>query len=612
MTDTQTEPSLRIVFDVSRTRVVLRTTPGHEQDFADLAARIAPGGQRGPLVGEFELDDFLDRIIELGSWRHDGVEWEDALVQLVTGVLDDAERAEQTLRSGADVGQGAVAPDDVPGLLGDGWTGDLTPFQLRDAAQLLSLGHGANFSVPGAGKTRVSLAVYAAMREQGLAKRLLVVGPKSAYEAWQTESQLCFRTPPRIAVMGRTPDYGAEVLLVNYERLSRAVPGLASWLGAAPSMLVLDEAHRMKLGANGTYGSACLALGPTATRRLILTGTPAPNGARDLENLLSFVWPGRGKRVVSDAVRGGDLAYASTVLRPLFTRTTKRELGLPPFEPKVRYVSLPPIHREVYEALKGNFSPRAEASRADIEALGRAALRLLMAATSPALLVEGSSPYEPLAYQVPALEAAPGESLHALLRDLPRYELSPKFQEAVRIVAANAAAGRKTIVWTTFVRNITTLAELLAPYSPAVVHGGTADRDEEIRRFREDPDCMVLLSNPATLGEGISLHQVCHDAVYVDRDFVAGRFLQSLDRIHRLGLAPGTETRVTVLVAEGTIDEVVQLRLEAKLEFMGSILDDPEVRQLADLVEEPVGSVGLDMADIRELLRHLEPPSLAR
>lgn len=606
MTVAQAEPSLRIAFDVSRTRVVLRTVPGHEQDFAALAARIAPGGQRGPLVGEFDLDDFLDRLIELGSWGHDGVEWEDTLLQLVNGVLDDAERAEQTLHSGTDVSQGTVTSDDVPGLLGDDWIGDLASFQLRDTARLLSLGHGANFSVPGAGKTRVSLAVFAAMREQGLATRLLVVGPRSAYEAWQTESQLCFRTPPRTAVMGRVPDSGAEVLLVNYERLSRAVPGLMSWLAAAPSMLVLDEAHRMKLGANGTYGSACLALGPAAARRLILTGTPAPNGARDLENLLSFVWPGRGKRVVSDAVRGGDLAYASTVLRPLFTRTTKRELGLPSFEPKVRYVGLPPIHREVYEALKGNFSARAEASRSDIEALGRAALRLIMAATSPALLTEGSSPYEPLAYRVPPLEAAPDDSLNELLRDLPRYELSPKYQEAVHIVAANAAAGRKTIVWTTFVRNITTLAELLSPYAPAVVHGGTADRDEEIRRFREDPDCMVLLSNPATLGEGISLHQVCHDAVYVDRDFVAGRFLQSLDRIHRLGLAPGTETRVTILVAEGTIDEVVKLRLDAKLEFMGSILDDPEVRQLADLVEEPADSAGLDLADIRELLRHLE------
>jgi SNF2 family DNA or RNA helicase len=94
---------------------------------------------------------------------------------------------------------------------------------------------------------------------------------------------------------------------------------------------------------------------------------------------------------------------------------------------------------------------------------------------------------------------------------------------------------------------------------------------------------MVLISNPATLGEGISLHHVCHDAVYVDRDFMAGRFLQSLDRIHRLGLAPDTETRVTVLAVRNSIDEVVAARLERKLEFMGRILDDPTVQQLADL-----------------------------
>ncbi len=116
---------------------------------------------------------------------------------------------------------------------------------------------------------------------------------------------------------------------------------------------------------------------------------------------------------------------------------------------------------------------------------------------------------------------------------------------------------------------------------------------------------MVLVSNPATLGEGISLHQVCHDAVYVDRDFMAGRFLQSLDRIHRLGLAPEVETRVTVLAARDTIDEVVKTRLDQKLEFMGKILDDPSVQQLSDLQEEPSVAGGLDASDIQALIRHM-------
>lgn len=292
----------------------------------------------------------------------------------------------------------------------------------------------------------------------------------------------------------------------------------------------------------------------------------------------------------------------------MFTRTTKRELGLPPFETRIRYVPLPDgsLHREIYDALVGRYSARASAEREDFDALGKAMLRLLMAATSPALLGEAESRYEPLTYRVPPLRVPASDSLFTLMRDLPSYELSPKYKEALKIVSENASAGRKTLVWTTFVRSLTTMERLFAAFEPAVVHGGTQDREEQIRRFRNDPDCMVLLSNPATLGEGISLHRECHDAVYVDRDFMVSRFLQSLDRIHRLGLAPDAETRVTVLAAERTIDEVVALRLEQKLEFMGKILDDPSVQQLADLQEEPSIAAGMDMGDVRALMSYLE------
>nr|BFE66236.1 DEAD/DEAH box helicase [Dactylosporangium thailandense] len=596
--------SLELRFDVTRTRAVLRTRSEFREDFTRMVARIAVGAQTGPLTAEVDLDDFLVGINELGAWEHEDVDWEPALAELVGGVLDDAEMAERSLAGAAPLaGAAAVSLGDIDAMLGLSWTADLTPFQRRDISRLLTLRHGANFSVPGAGKTRVALAVFAAMREQGEAKRLLVICPKSAYEAWSYESAVCFKEPLRASIMAGRPDPGVEVLVMNYERLARATTALAGWLRAVPSMMILDEAHRMKLGSSGAYGSACLALGPLARRRLILTGTPAPNGARDLESLLSFVWPGHGKRVVEDAVGGGNLAHASRVLRPLFTRTTKSELGLPPVSVKIRYVDLPLHHREIYEALRGNPTARS----GDLEALGKTMLRMLMAATSPALLSEGTTRYEPLDYQVPPLEPSPGDSLHDLLKNLPHYELSPKYAEAVKIVDQNAQLGRKTLVWTTFVRSITTLDRLLEPFRPAVVHGGTPDRDEQLRRFREDPDCMVLVSNPATLGEGISLHQVCHDALYVDRDFMAGRFLQSLDRIHRLGLAPGTETRVTVLAARSTVDEVVALRLDQKLEFMGTILDDPAVRQLGDLQEEEsFAAGGMDTADIQALLAHLD------
>lgn len=592
-------PSLFIGFSGGPTTVRLQARQGLEAELRELILRFPNVRQIAPSLAELALDDLLVNLRLIGNWRHTDVEWEGRLLSIVTDSLRDAQVVANAIADDAPVPDPAALDD----LLGPEWIGALTEFQRRDIGKLLSLRHGANFSVPGAGKTRVGLAVFQALRRGQDLRRLLIVGPKSSYESWLFENANCLTTPLKMEVMGSAPNPAADVIIVNYERLAPSIGALGQWLGATPSMLLLDEAHRMKLGASGTYGAACLALGPHSRHRLILTGTPAPNGVRDLENLFSFVWPGTGRQQVVRAVAGGDLAKASQALRPLFTRTTKRELGLPPVTAVVRRLQLPPIHQEIYDALIGQFSERVAGSN-DLEELGRVIVYLLMAATSPALLSVGTTKHEPLAYRVPPVSPAPGSSLAQLMSDLPNYELSPKYREAIQIVRENAANGRKTLVWSTFIRSLNTLRQMLAPFSPALVHGGTEDREVQIERFRVDPDCKVLLSNAATLGEGISLHQECHDAVYVDRDFAAGRYLQSLDRIHRLGLRPDTETRVTVLVSSGTIDEIVEQRLGIKLEFMGRVLDDPAVRELADLDEEPAFGGGLDQGDLQAFLGH--------
>lgn len=600
--------TLGLAAEVTSARLIAR--PGLEDDLRRLAVGFRTSAQRSSGSVEVELDDLLTNLEVLSRWpyKDDGeVVWDAQLQALVVDSLHDAQTISHRLND-------SNVPDDidaesVPEILGTEWMGDLTPFQRRDIAKLLSLRHGANFSVPGAGKTRVGLAVFQALRRREGIERLLIVGPKSSYSAWQFENTECFRLALSLEIVDGTPASSAEVIVVNYERIPNMVNSLGRWLTERPSMIILDEAHRMKLGADGAYGAACLALGSRSSRRLILTGTPAPNGVKDLENLFGFVWPGTGRQSVLRAVDGGNLAEASRALRPLFTRTTKGELDLPPVETTLRTVALPPLHAEIYEALVGQFSARATGHEGDFQALGRILVYMLMAATSPALLAVGTTRYEPLAFQVPPLSVPQQSSLYELMRDLPAYELSPKYQEVLAIVSDNAAHGRKTLVWSTFIRSLNTLQRILARFGPAMVHGGTPDRGEQIQRFRDDPDCMVLLSNPATLGEGISLHHECHDAVYVDRDFAAGRFLQSLDRIHRLGLEPDVTTRVTVLASEGTIDEVVAARLAKKLTFMGGILDDPAVQQLADLDEEPAVGGGLDKDDLRALMGHLRAPS---
>ncbi|OCH79923.1 DNA helicase [Gordonia sp. UCD-TK1] len=603
-------PSLSIGLASEVTRVRLTARQGLESDLRRLAVRFPASTQPSPGTIEIELDALLTNLEALSHWPHatEGeVVWDAQLEALVVDSLQDARTVADRLDSGE--ASEALGPKTIDDVLGYEWIANLTLFQRRDIAKLLSLRHGANFSVPGAGKTRVALAVFQALRRHDGIQRLLIVGPKSSYNAWLDENVECLAPSLSMAVVEGSLPSTVDAIIVNYERLPKLVSALGRWLVESPSMIILDEAHRMKLGAEGAYGAACLALGPRARRRLILTGTPAPNGAKDLENLFAFVWPGTGRQSVRRAVNSADLSSASRALKPLFTRTTKNELHLPPVETILRSVTLPPLHAEIYGALVGQFSARAKGNEGDFQALGRIMVYMLMAATSPALLSVGATKYEPLVYQVPPLPISERSALYKLMQDLPAYELSPKYHEVLSIVSENAKQGRKTLVWSTFIRSLNTLQRILSPFSPAMVHGGTVDRDEQIRRFRFDADCTVLLSNPATLGEGISLHHECHDAVYVDRDFAAGRFLQSLDRIHRLGLPDSVTTRITVLASDGTIDEVVAARLSTKLAFMGGILDDPAVQQLADLDEEPSEAGGLDRQDVNALLDHLNATS---
>jgi SNF2 family DNA or RNA helicase len=596
--------SLRIEFGDTTAKARLHAGPGSEHHLRQLALYFRSATQSWQGILDVDVDDLLTNLASLAAWPEPAtVSWDPQLAGLARASAEDAQRVEQRLAQ-RDQMDWISDPASVAELLGSEWIGDLTEFQRRDIAHLLSLRHGANFSVPGAGKTRVGLAVFQALRRTEGLDRLLVVGPKSSYAAWLEEAEACLAKPLPVEIYGGSISPASEVVLINYERLDAAINELGTWLSANSSMLILDEAHRMKLGAGGVYGSACLALGPRAKHRLILTGTPAPNGVKDLENLFSFVWPGHGRQKVIQAVGGGDLVAASRALRPLFSRTTKKELGLPPVDLRLRLLSMPPLHQEIYDALLGQFSARAVDSADDFQTLGRIVMYMLMAATSPALLAVGATRHDPLEYRVPPLAAPPGTRLFDLMRDLPSYEMSPKYQEALAIVADNAAQGRKTLVWSTFIRSLNTLNGMLREFSPVMVHGGTVDRDVEIRRFREDPNCLVLLSNPATLGEGISLHHECHDAIYIDRSFAAGQFLQSLDRIHRLGLLPDTATHVTVLAARDTIDEVVEQRLRIKLEFLGTILDDPAVQELADLAEEPPVGGGLDQQDLQALMGH--------
>jgi hypothetical protein len=548
-----------------------------------------------------------------------GVEFDDGARALIRQTQSERRALDLALSVGRSLDESEVAQR----LAGTRFVRRLLPFQIRDLGHLLALPHGANFSVPGAGKTAVMYGCYEAERSAGRVERLLVVAPISAFDAWVGEAELCFADGLRIEFFsGRVP-LDAEVLVVNYQRLAAAYSEISAWVRAQPTSVVLDEAHRMKRGWSGQWGAACLSLAFLAARRDVLTGTPAPQSPADLLAVLGFVWPNQAQRVLpSEALMASPPVDAgrrvAEAIRPLFTRTTKDELGLRPPRHRVIQVPLEGLHREIYNALLDRYAgvfPVGRNDRVTLAQLGEVVMYLLEGATNPALLPRGSDASDAIDFQHPPLPVPRGHPLADLLAEYEQYETPRKFVELAQLIAANAEEGRKTLVWSNFVRNLVTLRSMLAGLGPALVHGGIPTRlsaprapltrDDEINRFRTDDRCLVLLANPAAMGEGISLHDVCRDAIYLERTFNAGQYLQSVDRIHRLGLPPDAEVNITFLLTTATVDEVVDQRVRVKAERLGDMLSDPNIATMTLPDEEDYGPALDGEEDLAALFAHL-------
>ena len=603
--------------------VVTVALRGSERELAWLSLR-ALFGVHGEVRGDsiaIEVDGFLSLTPPLRALceRYDlRLDLDPGITTLLRGVQ---ELRRDLATAYAEVG--SASQIDVSSRLEQGRFGRrLTDFQVRDVGRLLQLPHGANFSVPGAGKTAVTYATYEAERLAGRVGQLLVVGPLSAFDSWMSEAHECFAVVPDVGVFESRVGTRLEVLLINYERLAGQYATIVPWVSRMPTHIVLDEAHRMKRGWEGKWGAACLRLAHFGTRRDVLTGTPTPQGPEDLVALLDFLWPNVGRQRLparGSLRRGGQevVASVSEAIRPLYVRTRKAELGLQDPSFSAVRVTLTGLHQEIYHALRAEYAGRFNVSGADritLARLGHVVMYLIEAATNPALLAAGSSNSDPVVFRHPPLEIPKQGRLMDLLRVIGEYEIPEKFKILARLVHQNASEGRKTLIWTNFVRNIATLERMFKIYCPAIVHGGipvtvrgpdVRSRPAEIRRFREDSDCLLMIANPAAAGEGLSLHHVCHDAIYLDRTFNAGQYLQSLDRIHRLGLPETTETRITLLISAGTIDEAIDRRVRAKAERMGTMLDDPDLATMALPDEEEYGAPVEDEGDVKALLAHL-------
>lgn len=173
-----------------------------------------------------------------------------------------------------------------------------------------------------------------------------------------------------------------------------------------------------------------------------------------------------------------------------------------------------------------------------------------------------------------------------------KYE---KCLELLRKLQSRPGKEGKAIIWSHNVANIQQLSKFLhandignemlygaTPIDSSDDYDDVKSRNEIIDAFHhDDSKFKVIIANPQAVGESISLHKACLNAIYMDRDFNAATFIQSKDRIHRYGLEQKDEVNYFFLICANTVDEKIDNRLAEKEKRMQEMIDKEDIPLLS-------------------------------
>lgn len=477
----------------------------------------------------------------------------------------------------------------------NGFIRSLQPEQIRNVKKLASLPAAATFSVPGAGKTTEALAYY--FYHKAKETRLLIIGPKNTFASWEEQLEACAKDNHEkvIRLVGGEKNIrelltaDPSIMLITYHQAANVSEVLADYISKFPTFMFLDESHHIKKGIKGVIGKAILNISHIPVRKLILSGTPLPNSMGDLIPQLSFLYP-----EISPTEEN-----VKDLIKPIYVRTTKGELKIPEVKRFQTIVPMLESQKYLYNLLKSEVVRQTDQAlkakdRNWLRNMGRSVMRLLQLISNPSLLskVEFEHP--------------------RLLSDIFDEGDSPKLEYTCLRARELASSGKKVIIWSGFVENVEIIAERLVDLDAQFIHGGVnagSEEDEDtregkIRKFHDDENCLVMVANPAACSEGISLHTVCQYAIYLDRNYNAAQYLQSEDRIHRLGLQEGQNPIIEIVHCPDSLDDSVDRRLRSKVERMAKVLNDQTLN--IDPISYDPDDETLEEEDLKDILMCLK------
>ncbi len=480
---------------------------------------------------------------------------------------------------------------------------ELRPKQMKDAFYLTMMQKSGNFSVPGSGKTSTVYGMYAYLNAINKVNSIIMIGPLNAFNSWINEYQSCFGDRKKLSYLNiknlnssnekkmalKYESGNKELILLNYEVLSILENEIKNLI-TADTLVVFDEVHRIK-NPEGMRAGAALRITENAQYMVTLTGTPIPNGYKDIYNLLNLLYPYDYNNFFNFEIpllsnpSNSEVQMINDKIQPFFTRTTKDELGVPPTNPdKIIDVIASFEEQKLFDIILSKYKSNQLALFA----------KIMQLESSPSLLLETldlKEFEEMLDLSANHEDFVEYQDYSKDIEDLvDKIERPSKMNALLQLVDQIVSESKTAIVWCIFIRTMYKLkSDLNKVGIRAEVISGSVSQEERnkiINKFKSK-EIDILITNPHTLAESVSLHQTCHDAIYFEYSYNLVHLLQSKDRIHRLGLDPNDYTQYYYLqqsypMEQGnySLGERIYKRLSEKEQLMLDAIDKHELEIL--------------------------------
>ena len=444
----------------------------------------------------------------------------------------------------------------------------------------------AYFMEMGTGKTKVLIDNLAMLYDKGKVNGALIIAPKGVVGTWYN-NELPNHLPDHIeniTVLWQSnitkkqketldelysEGEGLHILIMNVEAFSttKGMDFANKFLSCHRTMMAIDESTTIKT-PTAKRTKNILKLAESAIYRRIMTGSPVTKNPLDLYTQCDFLSPwllnftsyyafrnryaemktlhmhGRQIQVVNGFKNLGEL---SDKLKDFSYRVLKDDcLDLPDKIFIKRQIQLTPDQRKLYEQMKKEAIAILKGKQSTTVNTLTQLMRLQQITCGHFTADDGA--VQPIA--------------------------NNRITELMNVLEETEG---KAIIWAHYQYDITAIikavVEKYGPRSIVDYYGLTPqeERQPNIKRFQDDPECRFIVGTPSTGGYGITL-TAANTVIYYSNGYDLEKRLQSEDRAHRIGQKKSV-TYVD-LMADDTVDEKIVQALRKKIDIASEVLGE--------------------------------------